>query len=44
MDNAKDLFAKTRHRYGIYRDDGIIFFKGNWTNKKLDGSKHCNSG
>jgi len=29
MDNAKDLFEELRYE-GIYRDDGIAVFEGNW--------------
>ena len=35
LDNAKDLFENTTHYYGIYRDDGIIFLKGLWTNEMI---------
>ena len=35
LDNTKDLFDNTALHYGIYRDDGIIFFKGKWTNKDI---------
>ena len=33
LDNTKDLFDNTTLHYGIYRDDGIIFLKGKWTNE-----------
>ena len=35
LDNTKDLFDNTTLHYGIYRDDGIIFLKGKWTNEDI---------
>ena len=35
LDNTKDLFDNTTLHYDIYRDDGIIFLKGKWTNEDI---------
>ena len=35
LDNVMDLFTNTTKHYGIYRDDGIIFLRGIWTNKMI---------
>ena len=35
LDNSKDLFDDTRLHYGIYRDDGIIFLKGKWSDDEI---------
>ena len=35
LDNAKSLFTETTHDYGIYRDDGIVCFKGKSKNEDI---------
>lgn len=33
--NSNDLFDQTSIYHGIYRDDGIVFFKGKWSNNDI---------
>ena len=35
LENSQDLFEQTSKYHGIYRDDGIIFFKGKWINEDI---------
>ena len=35
LDNLENLFEPTSKYHGIYRDDGIVFFKGQWSNADI---------
>ena len=35
LDNTEDLFENTSKYHGIYRDDGIAFFTGKWSDEEI---------
>lgn len=36
LDNSENLFRRTSHYHGIYRDDGLIVFKNEWSIDHID--------